>query len=110
MLNRNLFSTLEVEEKRNYLLRTLLPVVKNKEGWEQKLEMFLWGSSNKDLVDFYETLLSPEKLNDYIHKKWEEIKKLNFEIKNLSNDLYKAKLEMKESLTQENPDEILHQI
>ena len=110
MLNSDIFKNLDIEEKKDYLFTIIYPLVRNKEEWRKYLEVFLFGSSDKDLIEFYEILLNPEKLNSYIHTKWEKLKKLNFEIKNLNNQLIRARIDVNESFDQEDSDKILCQI
>lgn len=110
MLTMDLFSKLDRGEKWSYLSKILYPIVKDEEGRDETLETFLLGASDEDFVEFYEILLNPEKIDSYINKKWEEIRKWNLEIKNLSNRLNRAKIEMMESINQEDSDEVLRQI
>ena len=107
MLTINSFNKLELDEKIHYLSSILHPIVKYDEEWEKNLEIFLFGSSDKDLVEFYEILLNPEKTDPYIERKWKAIKDWNIEMQNLANLLNRAKIETQEKLEKKNVDEIL---
>jgi hypothetical protein len=110
MLTLQEFINLDLDNKIHYLSGILHPIVKDDKDWEKNLEIFLFGSSDKDLVEFYEILLDPEKTNSYIDKRWKDLKEWNLKVENLSNLLYRAKIEMEEWLAQEDADEILNQI
>lgn len=104
------FMNLNLESKIHYLSSILHPIVKYDEDWEKNLEIFLFGSSDKDLVEFYEILLNPEKADSYIERKWKAIKDGAAEMQNLANLLNRAKIEMQEGLEKEDADEVLDQI
>ena len=110
MLTLQEFINLDLDNKIHYLYSILHPIVKYEKDWEKNLEIFLFGSSDKDLVEFYEILLNPEKTNSYIERKWKAIKDWNAEIQNLENLLNRAKIEMEEDLGKEDTEKILNQI
>lgn len=110
MLSIDSFNRLELDDKIHYLWNVLHHIVKHDEEWEKNLEIFLFGSSDKDLVEFYEVLLNPEKADSYIERKWKAIKEWNTEMQNLENLLNHAKIEMQECMEKEDVDEVLNQI
>ena len=110
MLTVDSFNRLELDNKIHYLSSILHPIVKYDEEWEKNLEIFLFGSLDKDLVEFYEVLLNPEKIDLYIERKWKAINDWNAEMQNLANLLNRAKIEMQENLEKEDVDEILENL
>jgi len=110
MLDLNSFKILDIDEKIHYLWSILHPIVNHDKDWERNLEIFLFGSSDAELSEFYEIMLNPEKIDSYIEKKWKQIKEWNAEIKNLENLLNCAKIEMQEGLDKEDLDKILEDI
>lgn len=109
MLDLNIFKKLNIEEKIVYLSDVIHFII-NDENLDKNSRIYLSRLSDTDLIELYEVILNPKKINTYIEKKWKEIKDWNAEIKNLETLLNHAKIEMQEKLEQENTDEILNKI
>ena len=108
-MNLERFSNLNRDNKIHYLSQIFLPIIEKGEDMKS-LEIFLFWSSDDELIEFYEAILNPEKVAWYIKKQWENLKRNEEELKQINNLFSQAKIEMLGSLDKENADNILNDI
>jgi hypothetical protein len=91
------------------LAQILLSGIKKKKD-KQILEIFLFWSTDEELVDFYEALLNPEKITWYINRQKEKLQNSVNELSQIKQLFVSEEIKMMESLEKEGVDEILEDI
>lgn len=104
------FKTLTHENKRLLIETYLLPRIQNHPEMTGFLETFVLGASDDEMSEFYEVILHPEKMQDYIARQTAHLKSMNHEIEHLRDLFFQAKNEMHETLEKEDAESILNNI